>query len=220
MATSWRGQYYKYREFSLNLIAIYKQRSDVKAFLEIILSLTTLIIFIVFALKPTALTMVTLNKDIGEKQSTLDNLNKKISDLQAANNVFIQDQNVVPDIDAAIFSVPKPDTLSKQVLGLAAKENVSVLGMSVGQLTITGSDNTQPSATTDLKPLPPGAGAMNVSVNVKGTYPELLAFLKDLENSRIPIKFDVLTITSSQLQNDNSIVELITARVPYLVPNQ
>lgn len=221
MAVGWRGQYYKYREFSLNLLAIYKQRADVQAFLEIILSLVTLIVFIVFAIKPTALTMISLNKEIGSKESTLSVLNQKISDLQTANSVYAGNAATIPNIDAAIFTLPKPDTVAKQVLAVGLKNSVTISGLSIGQAMILGQskENTDSSPSAlDLKALPNGAKALVVSINVKGDYSNLVAFLMDLEKLRIPVKIDDLTINSSQLVSESTLTltELINARIPYL----
>src|SRR5258706_1528528 len=215
MALGWRGQYYRYKDFFLNIVALYKERRDLRAFLEVILSLSTVIIFIIFALKPTALTIISLYNEIKDKRTTLEALNQKISNLQTANNIFKQNQTVIPDIDAAIFDSPEPDTLSKQILGLSAKDSVSIVGISVGQVVLLGK-NTLPKATTDLKPLPGNALAMPVSISVKGTYSNLLAFTKDFENLRIPSKVDSLALNSSQTQEGSVVIGTVTARVPYL----
>ncbi len=215
MAVGWRGQYYRYKELSLNLLAIYRQRSDLRAFLEIILSLVTLIIFTVFALKPTALTMISLTKEIKEKQDTLNGLNQKINDLQTANNVFIENQNIIPNIDASVFTLPQPDTISKQIMAVSQKDSVDVIGLNIGQLTMRG-PNTIAKETTDLKPLPDGAQAINLSISVRGSYSNLILFLKDLENLRTPIKIDTMTISSTPQVEGIAIVELINGRVPYL----
>ena len=216
MALGWRGQYYRYKDFFLNIISLYKQRRDLRAFLEVILSLSTVIIFVVFALKPTALTIVSLYNEIKIKQATLVSLNQKVSDLRTANTVFNQNQTFIPDVDAAVFGSPKPDTISKQILGLGAKNSVTVLGISIGQVILVG--NSSPAkATTDLKPLPGNALSMPVSVSAKGTYSNLLAFIKDFETLRIPSKVDSLTVNSSQTEvGESAIVGIITARVPYL----
>lgn len=220
MALGLRGQYYRYREFSLNLLAIYKQRSDVQAFLEIILSLSTLIVFIVFAIKPTALTMISLNKEITAKQQTLNSLNQKITDLQTANAVYSQNESVIPDINTAIFTLARPDTLSKQILGLASQNSVTILSLTIGQATFFGQIN-QPKLTDvkSLQPLPNNAQSMPVLINIKGDYQHLFSFLTDLEKLRIPVKIDTATLSSSQLNGDNILTELINARVPYLESN-
>lgn len=220
MATNWRGQYSKYREFSLNLLAIYKERQDVKAFLELVLSLSTLIVFIVFALKPTALTMISLTSEINEKQNTLNGLNQKISDLQTANSIFSQNQNVIPDIDNAIFTVPQPVTIAKQIIGVAKNDSVTILGVSIGKAVIIGKGGGTKEA-ENIKPLPESANALPVSISVKGSYSDLNKFVKDIENLRIPVYVDSLTINSSQSETANTIVQLINGRVPYLgnIPN-
>lgn len=215
MALGWRGQYYRYKDLFLNIVALYKQKRDLRVFLDVILSLTTIIIFIVFALKPTALTIISLYNEINDKKVTLSTLNQKINDLQTANSNYTQDQSVVSDVDAAIFTNPEPDTVSKQILGLAAKDSVNLLGISIGETILFGKNNL-PKSTSLLSPLPGSALSMPVSVSARGNYPNLIQFVKDIENLRIPFKIDSLAINSSTGETGNVIVETITARVPYL----
>lgn len=214
MAIGWRGQYYRYRELSLNLLTIYKQRSDLQAFLEIILSLSTLIIFSVFALKPTALTMIALTKEISEKRDTLASLNQKITDLQTANNIYIENQSRILSIDNVIFTQPKPDVISKQIMGLAARNNIEIKGLSIGQLTVLG-PNTVPKDTSEIKPLPAGAQTINAAITVSGSYEGVNKFLNEFENLRIPIKIDSVTLSNSII-NPGVVVELVTVRIPYI----
>jgi hypothetical protein len=216
MAAGWRGQYYRYRQLSLNLLAVYKQRSDLRAFLEIALSLSTLIVFIVFAIKPTALTMITLNQEINAKKATLNTLNQKISDLQIANDIYIQNEAAIPIIDTSVFTSPQPEILSKQIMGLAAKNSVNVLGISIDKTILIGQITTPKAAAPEAKPLPNGAHAMPISISATGSYSNLSGFLQDLEKLRIPIKFDSISVTSGRQSIDDSLVELITGRVPYL----
>jgi len=222
MISGWRGQYYKYRELSLNVLAANNGQSDVRAFLEIILSLFTLIVFTAFALKPTILTMLSLNQSIQERQSTLNNLNQKIKNLQIANNVFLQDQAVVPDIDTAISNNPQPDTISKQILGISSKDSVNIINMSLGPVTILGpstipgASTQSTSSTPSITPFPTGAGSLPFSITTTGDYSSLVMFIKDLENLRIPIKVDNMVLSSYQTGTTNVTSELISGRIPYL----
>jgi hypothetical protein len=215
MATGWREQYFRYKDFFLNIVSVYKQRRDIKEFLELILSLSTVIIFVVFALKPTALTIISLYNQIQSKQTVLNSLNQKISDLQKSNTVFNQNQDSIPDIDTAIFTNPEPDTISKQILGLASKDSVNLLGISIGQLFLVGKSPTIKNS-SNLSPLPENALSMPVSISFKGSYSNLFTFIKDIENLRIPVKTDSLTISSSQTQEGSTIVGVMTIRIPYL----
>ena len=215
MAVGWRGSYLRYREYFLNIANLYKQRADLRAFLEIILSLSTITIFLLFALKPTALTIISLTQEIREKKQTVAELDKKISDLKIATSVFAQNQAFIPDINAAIGTIANPEVFAKQVQGLASKNGVSIQGMSIGQITLVGKDaGTKKSSETN--PLPEGAREMQVSVSVKGDYIALLSFIKDLQNLRLANKVDILGISASTTESGRVIVAVISGRVPFL----
>jgi hypothetical protein len=215
MALGWRGQYFRYKEFYLNVLALYRRRADLRAFIEIILSLSTIAIFLIFALKPTALTIISLVQDINEKRTALVGLNQKISDLQTAQSVYAQNLDLVSNVDTAVATKPLPDAISKQIVGLAAKNSVSVLGLSVDQVTLVGK-SASVKKTTEFKPLPENAGEMSVSMSIKGDYQSLLSFIKDLENLRIISKVDLIGISSSVNNNERVTISQISIRIPFL----
>ncbi len=215
MALGWRGQYTRYREFFLNVATFYKQRADLRAFLEIILSLSTVIIFLMFALKPTVLTIISLVKEIDEKKATVAALDVKIRNLNTASNVFTQNQNSIPNINIAVGTTPQPNLILQQIEGLSVKNSVNILGASVGQVTIKGTVPPKKSS-SDVKPLSGGAKEMPVSLSVRGDYANLLSFLSDLENLRSVIKIDTITINSSSTDTGQVIIAVIAGRVPYL----
>jgi cell division protein FtsB len=214
MALGWRGSYTRYKEFFLNISALYKKRPDLRAFLEIILSLSTVIIFLLFALKPTVITIISLLQQIKEKQSTLSVLTQKVADLQVAGNLLQQNQSFIPIINIAVPSRPSPNTLSEQALGLAAKNSASILGVSINQITLMGVDTSK--GVPGIKPLPANAKEMSFSISVRGPFSNLAAFIRDFENSRIVKKIDTLGISSSVTDKGLVIVAIISGRVPYL----
>lgn len=215
MAVGWREQYSRYRGYFLNIVNLYKQRADLRAFVEVILSILTITVFLLFALKPTALTIISLVGQINEKKTTITKLDQKISDLVTAANLYNQNQNSISLVDAAISTSPKPDSFAKQVQALAAKNSAKIVGLSVGEVTLVGTNNNVKPPST-LKALPENSFEMPVSVNLQGDYPNLLAFLKDLENLRIVTEIDQAAISSSISSGQTVIVELISGRVPYL----
>lgn len=213
MALGWREQYNRYRGYFLNIVNLYKQRADLRAFTEVILSIGTIVIFLLFALKPTALTIIALVKEIDEKKQTEAALDQKISDLQRASTVFAQNQTSLQNLDSAVSTTPKPDAISGQVGGLAAKDSVNVLGLSVGQVTLVGKAEVKKSK--ELKPLPENSFEMPVSISIQGDYQNLISFMNDLENLRIAAKVDQVGIGSSENKGERIIVALISLRVPY-----
>ncbi|HTK03293.1 MAG TPA: hypothetical protein VL401_00795 [Alphaproteobacteria bacterium] len=215
MALGWHGQYIRYREFFLNISSLYKQRADLRAFLEVILSLSTVILFLLFALRPTALTIISLLQEIKEKQTTIASLNQKLSNLKTANTVFEENQSNIPIIETSIATSPEPNLITHQLELLGVKNSVNVLGISVGQIILVGTAPVKKSS-TDVKPMPGGARDMPLSFSISGNFPNLLAFIRDLENLRTIIRIDTVTINSSHNNNEQVITAAISGRVPYL----
>lgn len=214
MAMGWRDQYQRYREFFLNIEVLYKKRADLRAFVELILSISTVVIFLNFALKPTALTIISLYNDIQEKKATIAALDQKIANLGTASDLLNQYQNAIPDIDISVGDTPRPDTISQQLEGLAAKDSVTLMGISIGELTLVG---TAPALKTgtELTPMPDNAKSMDLSMSVKGDYPSLIAFIKDFENLRTIVKMDVMGINASTVGTESTIINVVTGRAPY-----
>lgn len=215
MAVGWKGSYYRYKEFFLNISALYKEKADLRAFLEIVMSITAVIVFLLFALKPTALTIVGLLKQIDEEKQTLSALNQKIKDLGTAKTLLTQNQGFISIIDIAVPSFPNPDILSKQAQGLASKNSVDVLGIAINQVVLSGNIPTTKTP-PDIKPMPDGAHEMSFSISVRGNYTNLINFIKDIENMRVATKIDNIGISSSVTDTGRVIVAVISGRVPFL----
>jgi len=214
MALGWRGSYTRYKEFFLNISALYKKRADLRAFLEIILSLSTITVFLLFALKPTVITIINLLQQIKEREATLSSLTQKVADLQVAGGLLEQNRRFIPDIDTAIPTSPNPDTLSGQILGLSVKDSVDILGFSVDQVTLVGT--AAPKGSSGLKLLPGNANEMPFSLSVKGSFPNLILFIKDFENLRITKVIDTLGVNSSVTDKGLTVVTVVSGRVPFL----
>jgi Tfp pilus assembly protein PilO len=214
MAQSWRGSYTRYREFFLNISALYKKRADLRAFLEIILSISTVIIFLLFALKPTAITIISLLQQIREKEATLAGLNKKVNDLKTVGNLLTQNQDSLPFVNSAVPTQPVPDVLSQQTEGLAAKHGAQILAISVNQVSILGAAQAG-KKTANIKPLPESSKEMPFSISVRGPYQSLLAFISDFENLRLVSKIDSLGVTASNTDAGLIIVAVISGRAPF-----
>jgi Tfp pilus assembly protein PilO len=214
MALGWRGSYTRYKEFFLNITALYKKRAELRAFLEIILSLSTITIFLLFALKPTVLTIVSLMQQIKEKQETLSALTQKVSDLQKASGILQQNQSSIQNINIAVPTLAKPNILAGQVLALAAKNSVEILGFSINQITLVGTSSNKSSS--DFKPLPGESMEMPFSISIRGSYPNLIAFIRDFENLRVASKIDTLGVNSSITERGSTIVAVISGRAPFL----
>lgn len=215
MALGWRKEYFRYKEYFLNILNIYKQKEDLRMFLEILLSLATISFFATFALRPTLVTIATLVKDIKSKEEIVAKLDTKIQNLTTAEALLQSEISRVPFIENSVPNSPSPETFVRQLEGLAAKNGVNLLGISIGQVTLRGETQTKP-AEEGLAPLPESALAVSFSLSVSGNYLELLSFLSDLEKLRRPLAIDTTGITSSQTGEGKVLVILVSGRTPYL----
>ena len=96
-------------------------KTKFKIYLELILSLSTVLIFSLLAIKPTVLTIIELNKEIKAKQETSLNLKQKIKNLQTANNLMQNELENIIYIHQAIPDNATPETIIKQIENVRKK---------------------------------------------------------------------------------------------------
>lgn len=215
MAQGWRGSYYRYKGFFLNIVELYKKRADLRMFLEIILSLSTIIIFTVFALKPTAVTIIELVKEIENKKATVVTLDKKIGDLEIAQEVYSRNQNILSAINSSVPNSPEPQIFSSQVESLSRNNSVNILGVSIGEAVLQGLEDKK-AVSSELKPFPQNARELTVSISVSGNYQNLVSFIQSLEKNIRPIKMDIVGFNTTQNDLEQVISVIISGRIPYL----
>lgn len=219
MALGWRKGYRRYRSFFLDIYNVYKRRPDLKMFLEIILSLITISAFAAFALRPTALTIVQLLEEIEAKEDTIQRMDTKIANLQAAQAIYNQEQARIVLLDQAVPEEPTPESFVRQIEGLASSRGVGVLGMSIGELVLVGEEKERRRGSSEAAPLPQNAGEVSFSISTQGNYQQLDTFFNDLSNLRRPLKIDSVNFNSAQTEEGQALVLVIQGRVPYLREN-
>lgn len=211
MATSWRQQYLRYRKYLTDLVTLYKRRRDLRMYMELLMSLAAIVIFALFALRPTFLTIAQLIRDIKAKNATIDQMDEKIQNLATAQSTYNQRSTDISVLKLAVPSAPSPETFARQIEGVAQKDQVVLLGTSMGKAVLAGTTEAQKE-----DDLPPGAVGLEVSISATGSYDSLATFLTDLENMRRPIKTDSLSVSATQQdQPDSTIVLVLTGRIPY-----
>lgn len=215
MALGWRKEYIRYKEYFLNVLTIYKQKEDLRMFLEILLSLATVSFFGVFALRPTLVTIAALLTEIKSKEEIVAKLDTKIQSLALATSLMESETARLPLIENAVPASASPETLVRQVEGLAAKNGINLLGVSLGQVTLLGEVKKIPPE-EGVTPLPEDALGISFSISLSGSYPQLLGFLGDLEKLRRPLAIDTTGITTTETEEGKTLVILVSGRAPYI----
>ncbi len=213
MRPAWRRQYVRYRRLFLNFFAQYKERQDLKMFLEILLSLTTVSFFALVALRPTLLTIAGLIKEIDTKKEVIEQMDEKISKLNRAKALYNQEAARIELLKTSIPPEPAPDAFIRQIEGLSGKHSSGILSLTIEEVTlieekpaVTGSGSTPLGAAEEL----------GFSLSTSSDYPSLFSYLADLEKMRRPIKMDFFTMRSSTAQGAFSLILVVEGKVPYL----
>lgn len=212
---SWQRDYLRYKSFFLDILRVYRERPDFRAYLELVLSLVAITIFSAFAIRPTILTILELNKEINTKEDTLAKLNTKITNLQSANEELVAVSEDLTYVKQAVPSLAEPEQFIRQIEGLTSKHSVSILGLSASDVVLLGSAGSVKRSKETVE-LPRNASEVPITLSVTASYPSLLSFLKDLENLRRPIKIDSLSFNSTQTDEVKKIILVISGRTPYL----
>jgi hypothetical protein len=216
MALGWRKEYLRYREYFLNIVVLYKQRPNVRMFLEIMLSLATISFFSAFALRPTLLTIAQLLNEIEAKEEVIAKLDTKIENIGIAEGVYTSEAPRIPFTVQSVPTNPSVEILTRQVEALAVANQVNLLGVSFGEVVLAGEEKQAPRSDSEISPLPEGAAPVTFSISVTGSYQSLFNFLSSLENLRRPIRIDTTGMTASVTEEGKKIVLLVSGRVPYL----
>ncbi|MEK7472586.1 MAG: type 4a pilus biogenesis protein PilO [Patescibacteria group bacterium] len=204
MAQGWRKDYLRYKGFFLDILAIYNSKPNLKAYLELILSLGTIIIFSIYAIKPTILTIVELNNEIKSKENTVSLLTQKISNLKIASNILQKESQNLELIDSAIPTGANVEQLVKQIEKIAFDSSVVIRNFSSANIFLKGSSDKKVE------------NELPVSFSVTGNYQNLFLFLQTIENLRRPFRIDSFVFNSNiTADNEKFIVLTISGNVPY-----
>ena len=215
MGTGWKTDYARYRGYFQNAITTAQKKQDVKMFLEVLLTLSAIIIFVTLALRPTLITISELVKDIDSKQEVVDQMDVKLSNLRQAQTLLDQEARRIALLDTAVPTQPDPDKFAVQVEGASAYNQTQLMGLSIDELVLLG-DEKKRSRSQQEDTLPQGANSLIFSFNNQGEFASLQNLISYLENMRRPIQIDTLNINKSITELVEYLSITVTGQAPYL----
>lgn len=169
-----------------------------------IFSLITIILFILFALRPTISTIVNLQENLTKSQETLDALEQKGRNLETGRqNLNNLDSTTKQKIKTA---VPDQVNISTLIASLqtSVEKGASISAVQIQPLSIYSLNN-QDLATT--------LGEIDFSFNVSGSYSELLSTVNKL--SRSPRLISITTLSISKLPEGRNLLS-VTGKAYFL----
>lgn len=217
MAQSWQRDYSRYKGFFLNIWALYDAKPNFRAYLEILMSLGAIIIFSIFAIKPTILTIIDLNNEIKTKESINQKLSQKVNNLRLATNLLQAESTNLIGIDQAVPDSAAAETLINQLETLSSTNGLTVTNFVASDIVLKG-EYLKKKRVDDTNPLSENVKELGFTFSVTGDYQNLYNFLVNVENLRRPVKIDSFLFNSVRSPDDTRIIILtITGRVPYSI---
>lgn len=202
MAVKWQQNYQIYRKYIQSISTLYQERSDLRAFTEILLSVLAITMFTLFAIRPTLVTIAGLNSDIRTKNETIAQLDRKIESLVAAQALYEEKKATIALLDSAIPTVPEPEITIRQVESIASQTGLQLSGLTVGSVDLTKT------TVQDLETVP-------FSISGTGGYRAMFAFLQQIEKMRRPLAESQMTMA---LSGDNTDLNQLTLTIKGVLP--
>jgi len=197
---NWKTNSKVYRKYLERIVEMYKSRQDLKAYLELILTAIAAIVFVLFAIRPTFLTIAKLYKEKGEKENIIKTLEQKRKNLQTAENNFNNYQSQIELLEETLPTEAKPNEIITQIEALSTQANVLILSHKTNQVQLTKSAEVPEQGITK---------EFSIDLMATGSYEQVYQFVQSLENFRRPFSFGLVSLQISDDDSDEIFGDII-----------
>ena len=197
MALDYRGQYQKYRRHYLDLAQVYRERREVKVFVDLAFAILAVVFFTVFAIKPTLVTIAGLLSEIRSQEEVNQRLETKISSLRQAHTVYSEILPRLTVLDEGAPELPLVSRFLRQLEALSGEWGVDLSNLSFETVGLTA-DAVSPQGEEKFL-------AAKFLLNVAGGFDQLNLWLTKLEELRRIAVVENYAYTSSQAASELSL---------------
>lgn len=204
----------RYRKYLQLLRSAWRERPQYQAYLNLMLTLATISVFALFAIRPTLLVILELTRQIRAQTEVRDKLDKKLVSLSQAQQKWNEVQQDLSIISQALPDTPLPEQWGRQIEVLAAQDNISLINLSAGEVILVGKEKPK----TQASKLPLGVRTFSVSLNSEGGPESAFSFLSNLSQMRRPVLFQTITLSGRPPAQAITLRLAITGALPYFKP--
>jgi len=191
-ASRWNTDYKVYQKYLRTIALLYRERRDVKMYLELFLTVFTLIFFGMFALRPSLTTIGKLLAEQKGKRETIKQMDAKILELGEAKKIYDEEKSNLAFLDNAIPTNPSSIFYLQQIYQIALENNVFIRVLSV---------KSSPVKLPEIQKLNQPM-FLEFSLFASGNYTNLLSFIKSIEDFRRPAIITNINTTSDVLETN------------------
>lgn len=162
-------------------------------------TILVMIIFILFAIKPTVASIIVLQKKIEDANKILQQIDQKTKDLNLAKqNYESLDNSIIFKIQSAIPDTITVNTITSSLEQSATKSEASISALQLQPITI------EPKKDSQIRKL----AEVEFTFNIEGTYPKLVLVLQDLRKTNRLITISSLSFRNTEEQNPNLVMSM------------
>lgn len=185
------------------------QKPMAKVSLELVLSLTTVIFFAIFAIRPTLLTMFDLVKQIEDKTKLEQQLSQKIAALSTVQNQYLQLQDRLAVIDQAIPNDPQLVYTLTVIEKTASDLNLVIEGMNIAEIPNSRhqDEESDPNALERID--------LPISIALSGNYLDIRQFVENLMNYRRSFVVDTIVFSTEKVRGVDQLKATVVVSAPY-----
>lgn len=195
----------RYSRYFTFIRPVLKNR-QVKTYSSLAFSLIAILIFTIFAIKPTIATILSLRKSIDEQQQILNQLNNKAQNLsQGKENLRKINPAIIDKLNNLLPSKTDPAFLADSLVSTALANNASISGLQFQPVELVGKP-TKLSKNATLKEL-------SFTFNVSSSYTNLVNILTSLKDNPRLISIDSVTLNQV---SDGPLVMSVNGRAYFL----
>lgn len=173
MATDYKTTFRRYGRFYRN-VRKHMQRKEVLVSSNIILTFFTISFFAVFAIRPTALTISSLWREIKDKRSVQKQLEEKISNLEEAQTALASMEEDLELLDNALPSSVEFPRLVKTLEYLASTHNLLISSSNFSNIELYISVAQASESASEIE-------THSFSLGLTGSFSDIRSFVEDLE---------------------------------------
>lgn len=171
----------------------------VKNYGPITITISVVIIFILFAVKPTVESIIVLQKKVVDTKEVLKQIDQKTKDLNLAKQNFESlDESTIFKIRSAIPDTITVSTITSSLEQSAHKNEASISALQLQSITL------EPKKDSQVRKL----AEVEFTFNIDGAYPRLISVLQDLKKANRLITISSLSLRNTEEQNPNLVLSI------------
>lgn len=174
---------------------------------ELVFSILAVIVFALFAIRPTLLTMSSLVKEMQDKETLNQALTQKIASLSSVQNDYVSNQDKLELLDQAIPPNPELATAILTIEKIASENNLLIVNIQANE--VPREDSTATGSAEKTRVSKP------IIVTVQGDYPVVRKFVADLQKTRRVLVIDSVVFSLSDVRGQKVLRAVITINMQY-----